>query len=237
MLREFFFSKRIINEWNILSEETIAGNSLTNFKRRLNNLTAFLPLSKFYVVRATSLRVRQIAELVPELTFYDKLPQHWLNCFSRIFKSTSTSRVMDIGLMRFVTIWSANPQAYRSINRITMEIRSNEWTDAKHCALASQCESILELKCNRWVSRRPVHAATNVEVWINTACRNVHLQLNCLTDSSFTALFHSFQTTTTTTNFNKNPVQLFWTSGTLAPQRMAQCHSACINIHTVNFLA
>ena len=32
----FFFSNRLINELNMLSEETIAGNSLTGFKRKLD---------------------------------------------------------------------------------------------------------------------------------------------------------------------------------------------------------
>jgi len=33
---KFFFSNRVINEWNMLSEEIIAGNSLSGFKSKLD---------------------------------------------------------------------------------------------------------------------------------------------------------------------------------------------------------
>jgi len=33
---QYFFSSRVISEWNMLSEETIAGNSLSGFKTKLD---------------------------------------------------------------------------------------------------------------------------------------------------------------------------------------------------------
>jgi len=33
----FFFSSRVINEWNMLSEEIITGNSLPGLKRKLGH--------------------------------------------------------------------------------------------------------------------------------------------------------------------------------------------------------
>jgi len=35
-IAKFFFSNRLITEWNMLSEEIIAGNSLPGFKRKLD---------------------------------------------------------------------------------------------------------------------------------------------------------------------------------------------------------
>ena len=35
-IAKLFFSNRVINEWNTLSEEIIAGNSLCGFKRKLD---------------------------------------------------------------------------------------------------------------------------------------------------------------------------------------------------------
>jgi len=35
-IAKFFFSNRVINEWNTLSEEIIAGNSLCGFERKLD---------------------------------------------------------------------------------------------------------------------------------------------------------------------------------------------------------
>ena len=36
MLQKFFFSSRVINEWNMLIAEITAGNSLSAFKRKLD---------------------------------------------------------------------------------------------------------------------------------------------------------------------------------------------------------
>jgi len=36
MLQKFFFSSRVINEWNMMSAEITAGNSLSAFKRKLD---------------------------------------------------------------------------------------------------------------------------------------------------------------------------------------------------------
>jgi len=33
---KFFISNRAVNEWNMLSEEIIAGNSLSGFRRKLD---------------------------------------------------------------------------------------------------------------------------------------------------------------------------------------------------------
>jgi len=35
-IAKFFFSNRVISEWNMASEEVIAGNSLSGFKRKLD---------------------------------------------------------------------------------------------------------------------------------------------------------------------------------------------------------
>ena len=36
MFQKFFFNSRVINEWNMLSAEITAGNSLSTFKRKLD---------------------------------------------------------------------------------------------------------------------------------------------------------------------------------------------------------